>query len=471
MSEQGNRTAALAEELAALSYSDLSAEDLGQLETLILDQIAVALYGARTPWGAAVQTYAAGFDGTGKAPVVGASATTAPAIAALANGAMSHSYELDDTHDESMSHPGGVVIPAATATAVEHGASGRELLVAIVAGYEAVARIGMAANAKEVIEYGHHPTGLFCGFGAAVAAARLRGLGVAQICHAWGHMLSLAGGAMQFADEPAGTAVKRMHAGYAAHNALLAVEMAAAGVAAPEQALDGRFGFLRLYGHDPQSDKLARRPGAPFEIHRISIKPYSCCRLFHSTIDALEVVTDGFSSDVAAIEKIVVRGPQAHEEQHMIRRPTSVMAAQYSLPYIVGATLASGPYAYDAYGEAHHDDATILALADKVETERDLEIEGRFPAQFGSGVDITMADDTVRSETLYDSVGTPGRPMSKDQVLAKAAGLTVDAAPDFDVAGAMELIETLKDDGDAAVLADLVRGAAAAPDSRTRATA
>ena len=295
-----NRSRALADELFALQFADLSNDDMDQLESLILDQIAVAQYGASTPWGQAVKSYAERMHGTGTAPVIASEARVIPAIAALANGAMTHSYELDDTHDVSMSHPGSVVISSAIATAIEHDASRpSELLAAIVAGYEAVGRIGAAANAKQVIDYGFHPTGVFCGFGGVVASARLRGLSAEQICHGWGHMLSLAGGSMQFADEPAGTAVKRMHAGYAAHNALLAVEMAAAGVAAPEKAIDGRFGFLALFGHDPDVDRLKRAEAAPFEIHNISIKPYACCRMFHSTIDALKIVTDDFSTNMS----------------------------------------------------------------------------------------------------------------------------------------------------------------------------
>ena len=453
-----NRSRALVEELAAIRFEDLSGDDVAQLETLILDQTAVALYGASTPWGGAIKAYAERMDGTGAAPVIASEARVIPTIAALANGAMTHSYELDDTHDVSMSHPGSVVISSAVATAIEYGATGRDLFAAIAGGYEAVGRIGAAANAKEVIEFGFHPTGVFCGFGAVVASARLRGLGVEQICHGWGHMLSLASGAMQFADEPAGTAVKRMHAGYAAHNALLAVEMAASGVAAPEMAIDGRFGFLNLFGRDSDASLLERVPGARLELHNISIKPYSCCRLFHSTIDALETVTDNFTADIETIEKIVIRGPQSHADQHMIRRPTSVMAAQYSLPFIVGATLAEGPQAYDAYGEDRHSDPKILRLADMVETQHDADIEAVFPRHFGSGVDITMKDGTVRSETLLDSVGTPGRPMNKQQVVAKAVGLTASVAPAFDAQAAMAVIESLKQSETVAIVSGLIRG-------------
>ena len=85
----------------------------------------------------------------------------------------------------------------------------------------------------------------------------------------------------------------------------------------------------------------------------------------------------------------------------MIRRPSSVMAAQYSLPYIVGATLTEGPQAFDAYGEDHHDDSNILRLADLVEAKHDADIEAAFPKHMGSGVDVVMKDGSSRSETLH----------------------------------------------------------------------
>lgn len=457
MKQDKNYSRALAKEMIALNFADLSAADIEQLNVLLMDQIAVAQHGASTPWGTAVRNYATRFDGTGSAPVFASTIKVAPEIAALANGTATHGYELDDTHDASLSHPGAVVIPAAVATAIEHRATGMDLLAAIAAGYEANGRIGRAANAREVIEFGHHPTGVFCGFGAVAAVAKLRGLGVDGLSCAWGHMLSLAGGSMQFSDEPHGTAVKRTHPGYAAQHAILAVEMAMAGVSAPEKAIDGRFGFLTLFGHQPQVELLQRQGDARLEIHNVSIKPYSCCRMFHSTIDALEQVTDGFKVDVDTIEKVVIRGPEAHAHQHMITRPTSVMAAQYSMPYIVGATLAAGPHAYDAYGEARHKDSKILTIVDKVEAATDREIEAKFPEQLGSGVDITYADGTVRSATVYDSIGTPGCPMDMEQVCAKASALGDLTENGFDVAAARLTITELATGNDASQLVDLIR--------------
>jgi 2-methylcitrate dehydratase PrpD len=369
-----------------------------------------------------------------KAPIAGTWLEVAPSIAALINGTAAHGYELDDTHDASMSHPGAVVIPAATALAAEIGASVDELIAAIACGYEAMTRVGMAADAHQVIQDGHHPTALFGGFGAATAAARLLHLDEHGLARAWGHVLSLAGGSMQFSDEPEGTTVKRLHAGYAAQNGVLAAELAARGVSAPARALDGKYGFLALYAKRPRIDELSVKAGVPLQIHRISIKPYSCCRLFHSLIDGLREVSEGFKLPDEAIKRIDVSGPDCMLDQHMLRRPTSVMAAQYSMPFIVGATLAYGPHRFDAYREDRLRDARIMAIIDKVEGAADAEIEAQFPSHMGTAVAITLSDGSVRTARVMDSRGTPANPLSLDELTGKAQGLMHDLDPGVDMA-------------------------------------
>ena len=166
-------SAALAAEMAALSPADLDAEDLAQLCAILLDHAACGVRGAALPWGRKMQAWAAPYEGVGGAPLYFADGVRVPAfVAALSNGAAAHGLELDDTHDESISHPGAVVVSAALAVAAETGASGADTLAAIVAGYETMARVGAAVGAADMLERGFHPTAVFGGFGAAAAAAR-----------------------------------------------------------------------------------------------------------------------------------------------------------------------------------------------------------------------------------------------------------------------------------------------------------
>ncbi len=427
-----DRTRALADWVAGLGMADLGEADLAQLNKLILDHLGVCYRGAFLPWGAALQGYAETYRGTGKAVVFGSDLAVTPAVAALVNATCAHGLEHDDTHDEGMSHPGAIVIAVALAIAAEKGLGGDSVLPAIVAGYEVMARAGMACG-PDIMHHGFHPTALFGGFGATTTAAKLFDLPAETIVEAWGLMLSMAGGSMQFSQDPHGTVVKRLHGGYGAHNGTMAAQLASLGIAGPAQAFDGTYGLLKLFSGDADPTRLDRPADAPYEIHRISFKPYPSCRLFHSTIDALREVTDDFSAANDDIEKIVVGGPAIFESQHMMYRPTSMMAAQYSLPFVLGAALVAGPYKEDAFAEANLGDRNVLDLCDRVSAVVDDKLDKAFPAHFGSWVEVTYKGGETRQKEVLDSYGTPANPMDDAALLEKFTGLVTGARPDFPV--------------------------------------
>jgi 2-methylcitrate dehydratase PrpD len=428
--------------LADIAPEKLTAADITQLQRLVLDHTAVTLCGSVQPWGRKLTKWAAEHGDSGRAVLVGSGRAANAATAGLVNGTSAHGYELDDTHEASRSHPGAVVITAALAVGAERKASGREVLAAIVAGYEAMTRLGMASGALEVTQAGFHATCLFGPFGAAAAAGKLLGLNGDQIAQAWGIALSMTGGASQFAFEPKGTMVKRMHAGIPAQHGIIAAQLASLGVAGPVQAFEGENGFFHLFGQDPDPAALLRRTDEPLQIHAMSFKPYSCCRKFHSLIDGLQAATDDFRLDTHAIEKITVFSPRGSIEKHMMRRPDSVMAAQYSMPYIVGATLAHGPRRYDAYGEAHHGDKKILDIVDRVDAVYDADLDRYVPRAMPNRVTLHMRDGTERTETVVESLGSPERPLAMEDVIAKAEAL-VELTGEIDLNCIIAAVETL----------------------------
>lgn len=390
MSDHTGISVALANELIDLDSARFSEADVDQLKRLILDYAAVTLCGAAQPWGRKLRTWAREQGAAGKARLIGSGDGAPAATAGLANGTAAHGYELDDTHQGSSSHPGAVVITAALAVATETGASGRDVLAAVAAGYEAMARIGKASVSTELTDHGFHATCLFGPFGAAAAAAKLMGLDAPALARAWGLALSMTGGSAQFAFEPEGTMVKRMHAGIPAHNGIIVAQLAKLGVTAPVQALEGQYGFYKLYAFNPQLDLLQKGADAPLEIHEVSFKPYSCCRKFHTLIDGLETATDGFAATIDTIQRIDVHSPKNAITKHMMRRPDSVMAAQYSMPYIVGATLSHGPRGYGAYESQYHRDPKILSLIDKVEAHHEPAFDAYVPFKMPNRVVLSL---------------------------------------------------------------------------------
>lgn len=444
---------AVAAAAMALTPKDVSADDSDQLKRLLLDHAAVSLCGSVQPWGRKLTRWASDFGSAGRSVLVGSGAGAGAASAALVNGTSAHGYELDDTHEPSRSHPGAVVLSAALAVGTETGASGRDLLAAAAAGYEVMTRLGMTSGAVEVTAAGFHATALFGPFGAATVAARLMGLDAARLAQAWGLALSMTGGSSQFAFEPKGTMVKRMHGGIPAQNGVIAAQLASLGVEAPVRAFEGEHGFLHLYGQEPAPDLLLRAPGEPLQIHAMSFKPYSCCRKFHSLVDALEEATDGFAADPRNIESITVFSPSGSIEKHQMKRPDSVMAAQYSMPYIVGATLTHGPRRFDAYGTDHHRDERLLDIVDRVDAVLDTDLDRFVPKAMPNRVRLRFKDGGERSATVIESLGSPERPLSWDDVYAKAEALAAMTDPAIDlegIAGAIETVERLEDVGDLA---------------------
>ena len=456
MTDSAVNSLELAQDMAAIDTASLTPEDIAQLERLILDYTAVAMCGSVQPWGRKLRQWARDQNTSGKARLIGSGDLANAATAALANGTAAHGYELDDTHEASNSHPGAVVISAALAAAAETGSSGLETLAAIAAGYEAMARIGRASTSPEVTERGFHATCLFGPFGAATAASKLKGLDADGLTRAWGLALSMAGGAQQFAHEPQGTMVKRMHAGLPAMHGVLAADLSMLGVTAPAEPLEGPLGFYHLYSRNVRPEFLRRAPGAPLQIHAVSFKPYSCCRKFHAMIDALEIATDHFALDPEKIVKIDAFSPGNAIKKHAIRRPDSVMAAQYSMPYIVAATLSKGPQNYGAFEAEFHNDPQILSLIDKTEAHHDSALDAHLPENMGGGVALHLADGSIRQAEVIEALGSPGNSLSFNGVVEKARAVTALIGPSIDIDAIADTVKGFSDMDDVDALTRLL---------------
>ncbi|MFT3660992.1 MAG: MmgE/PrpD family protein [Gordonia sp. (in: high G+C Gram-positive bacteria)] len=427
-------TAELARHVAGVAATPPTEHDVEALRRLLLDDFLVSLWGATRPVTAEVADWTARFAGTGSSRVLGRDWATESSIAALVHGTAAHAFELDDTHNATASHPGSVVMAVALAVAAEPGppVTREQFFQAITAGYETTALLGEAAGGMAVVHRGFHPTSLLGTYGGATTALTLRRLRAGRsvdavlLEEAWGHALSQPSGSMQFSAEATGGEVKRVHAGLGAHNAIRAADFAALpAVTAPYLAVEGVYGLAACFGSGPDPVRLDRGPA----IHRISLKPYSCCRLFHSTIDALREVTDAFTLAPEDVADVLVTGPRLIAEQHLTPADSS-MTAQYSCPFVVAATLAHGPEAYHAYAEENLGDPVVRRLMEKVRFEVDPEMEAAYyPEHFATAVRLELTDGTVRTALVADSIGTAERPMTVEHILAKAAGLA-DAGAD-----------------------------------------
>ena len=245
MSEALRSTEILAGYAAKLRYEDIPAHVLARAKECLIDTIGISLRGGGMEWSRIITDYVREEASVGRARVLGTSEVkVGAASAALANGVLAHALELDSLRKPGAGvHPGAIIVAAALAAAQDCGATGKELITAIVAGFEVVMRIG-AATQHSAEPRGFHAPGLTGPFGAAAAAGRLMKLSAEQMTEAFGIAGSTCSGVMQFAVEGRGAMVKRLHIGRAAQNGVMAARLAAKGFSGPRQILEGPKGFL-----------------------------------------------------------------------------------------------------------------------------------------------------------------------------------------------------------------------------------
>src|SRR5579864_8598679 len=219
-----NETAQLAEYAAGLRYDDLPAEVVACAKDCIIDTVAACICGSALPWSRIVVDYAERTGPGGRSRILGCGTAVQAPAAALANGALAHAFELDSlTRPGAGAHPGATVLPPALAVAQEQGASGKQLIAAVVAGNEVMIRIGRATGHTNEAR-GFHAPGTTGPFGAAVACGSLLGLDAIKMTNALGIAGSLAGGLLEFAKGNGGM-VKRLHLGRASEAGVMAASL------------------------------------------------------------------------------------------------------------------------------------------------------------------------------------------------------------------------------------------------------
>lgn len=160
-------------------------------------------------------------------------------------------------------------------------------------------------------------------------------------------------------------------------------------------------------------------------------------------IDCLEIATANFTHNPEDITKIDVYSPGNAIKKHAIRRPSSVMAAQYSMPYITAATLAYGPKKYGAFETAYHQDPTILSLIDKTEAHHDPKLDTYLPDRMANRVTVHFADGREESAEVIEALGSPERTLSFDGVLEKAEPLIDMVDPSMNLAAIADAVRRL----------------------------
>lgn len=421
-----DETRKLADFAAGLTYDALPADVGERAKLLIFDTIGIAL---RSRWDAEstpslVRAVEKLGMANGKATVIGDGGGYTPAGAAMLNGALAHSLDFDDTHARGSIHTSAPIVPAALAAAEDHGATGAQVIAAIVAGYEVQIRLSLALGPSDHYARGFHPTATCGAFGAAAAVGNIMGLSADQMEAAFGICLSQTSGSMQFLSDGAWT--KRSHVGHAAMCGLMAATLAGEGFVGPAEAIEGKAGFLVSYAPNPESAKAAAGLGTVWETLEIAVKPYPSCRYGHAAMDALIALKaqhDLVAEDIDAVEVglpntgwSIVADPIADKQS-----PRSIVDGQFSMPFVAAAAIMEGGLGWDDYEPMLAND-NVQALCKKITAVPDPRAEAEYPTNLSAVVRVKSSKGSFE-EFVAVPKGEPGNFVTADELRAKFDGL------------------------------------------------
>ncbi|MBI3045097.1 MAG: MmgE/PrpD family protein [Betaproteobacteria bacterium] len=404
----------MAQFAASLRHDDLPADVRDRARLVLLDALGCGLAGSTTEELRLIREAVRAAAGAGDTLLWGTPDRAPLPLAALANGAAVHAREMDDF--EGCLHSGSVIIPAAFGTAVRAGASGRELLTAIVVGYDIARRAleGSGGN-RPLKDKGWHSTSVCGGFGAAAAVARLLRLDAERTQWALGYAGSNAGGTWAFI--PDGAMSKRVHPGFAAQSGVVSAYLAASRVTGPTCIFESDWGgFFPTYAGDKaEPEKATAGLGSDFRIRIVGFKPYAACRGNHGSIDAILELRREANILPETVTRVVVRGSRTHVKQLGKQDVQTMLDAQFSLPYSIAVALATGGAMLDQYTPEALRRPEILALARRVEVVHDEQVTtGEQPF-----VDVHLTDGRVLTRRVLIPRGDRRNPLSEDELRAK----------------------------------------------------
>jgi 2-methylcitrate dehydratase PrpD len=413
-------TRALAEHATGLRYDDLPQEAIEKARALVLDHVGIGLRASVDAESTGpVRDTVLALAGEGEASLLGQDRRVHPAHAALLNGTLAHSLDFDDTHRESSLHPGAAIIPVVLALGEQHGIDGRRAIVAIVAGYDVACKLGMAIDPKSHYARGFHPTGTVGVFGATAAGARVLGLSASGLADAFGVNGSQAAGSMQYLAN--GSYNKRVHPGLAAHNAVLALELARRGFVGTAAPIEGRHGVLSSYSDAAEPERAVAELGERFEILHTAIKPYPSCRYSHTALDVIGELVAERDLRAEAVRRVRIGLCDAGMDLigapiERKRQVANIVDGQFSMPFLAAVGLLRGRMTWSDYELVG--DPRVADLMQRVDVVPDAEANAVYPERWLTSVDIETAGGTL-SDRRWRTRGEPELPLSFDEVRAK----------------------------------------------------
>jgi len=422
---------------AARGYSNPSPEAIAKVKIALLDFLSCAYESLDlAPSRQAIEV--AERAGGGPASVIGTKVRASAAEAAFANAVLGHGLVREDMHTGSVSHLGIVIFPTLLALSQTRKVAGRDFIAGTICGYEIGASVGRALMDQETVRI-FRPTGITGPLGAAVAGSRMLGLTEDAGVSALGLAANATGGLNEW--PAAGADDMFFHAGFAARNAVTAVELAELGAFGSETALDGSAGLFAALRHRDRVSHVAPFQGDNLEIFSVYHKPAPACNYAQTACQAalaisLENAAD--SLDITAIQVKCTAAAINYPGCNATGPFERVLQAKMSIHFCVAATLARQSIEESNYRLLN--DPEISRLIGVTKLEEDPELTQAYPRLQGSEVIVTLRNGKVLRKRMSDLI-----PATPDQIRARFRSAAGDAAKTIEQA--VDNLDQLEDVG------------------------
>ena len=449
-----------AEHVAGADYDDLPEAAAAATRTFLLDTLGVGAAGSAGPWTRRlIEAQRLSCPG-GQARVWSHGARLSAAGAAACNAYQTHNGEFDCVHEGAVVHTFTVPVAAALAWAERTGGvGGRDFLTALALGVDVASHLGVAS--KSPLRFFRPATA--GAFGAVAAVGRLAGFDAPTLVNAFGAALGQLSGTMQAHTE--GSPLLGMQVGFSARNAIVACDLAAGGLAAPQEVLEGPFGYFPLFEGEHGLGAVLGQLGEVWRVTEVSHKPFPSGRATHAVVDACLGFRGRLGLDRAgggAVEQVTARVPPL--VRHLVGRTVTgdmdVNYARLCCRYVAACALLRGRVGPEDFREDALRNPDTLALARRV----DVVVDGNPDpnALVPVTVEIALRDGRSETERVEVMYGHPARPMTRAAQLEKfrrnceAAARPIPPEAAERVIAAVARLESLPDV--AALVDDLVPG-------------
>ncbi|MGD8561679.1 MAG: MmgE/PrpD family protein [Desulfarculaceae bacterium] len=441
-----------------LEFEKIPAEAVDWAKTAILDCTGVALAGAGEEIGNIITEYAKEVGGTPESGVIAGGFKTDAVTAALANGTLSHALDYDDyVLPNWTGHPTAPVLPAIFSLGQRQKISGKQALVAYIAGFEVGAKIGEGLGRGHYEHAGWHATATLGTMGAAAACCSILKLDLARASKAMGIAGSEAGGLRQ----NFGTMTKPFHAGLAARNGVLAARLAQKGFTADVNIIEGPLGFSKIFtaGGEYDLELMSQGLGESFWIVKsgVSIKPYPCCAEGHRCLDAILFLADKHDIKAEDVESVECRTSDIVPQVMIRHNPQTGSEGKFSMEFCMAVALLDRAAGLPQFTTERVQDPKVQELLTRVHYVHPPEISGYLKMESNpETVTVRLRNGDAFSREVLESKGKPGNRLSQKELEEKYTACASRSISPQRIERSLELLHDFEKLEDISQLMDVV---------------